>query len=308
MSDTMIAPPVAPVTPVTPPAAPAPNATPFYSEWYGSDGKFNANAWDRLPEDLRGLKTEVSRFGTPEDLLRSYQNKMVLAGRKGLDPLPENAPENVRAERDALLRKALLVPDKPEGYGVKRPDDLPEGAWNETLAKSAAEIMQKGLVAPGVAKQLMELQAKTVMEGMRQQQEGITQFFDAQSKLVKDTWTKEGIDYNKGIDAARQVARTYGIDPDKDPEFKSAKVQLMLQRIKNDLGEDRLVTSDSDPQGTFGESDLSKAADIRSNKQNPYNAMYWDNQHPRHKEVVGMVQRFTAEGLRKQQVQKGAVR
>ena len=97
------APPVtaAPVAPVAAGAAPstpqaAPDASeapkPWHSDWVKADGTINHESYSRLPENLKHLAPSLANVKTPDDMLARISHLTNLAGKKGLGPLPANAP------------------------------------------------------------------------------------------------------------------------------------------------------------------------------------------------------------------------
>ena len=281
-------------------AAPAQNVntSPWYADWMKTDGSLNPESYSRLPEHLRHLEPTLKNAKTVEDVLTKFSNLNTLAGKKGLAPLPKDAPENVVKERNELLRGILGVPDKVEGYGIKKPDDIPQEMWNEQLVNSALKIAHENNIPPAALQRLIQAQ----LEDAKAQRDASVnyekQFFATQDKTIRETLAKQGASYDSAADQAKRAARTLGIDPDKDPVFKNAKVFLALSQVGKMIGEDKLVSGDAQ-DSSMGQGDLDRAKDIISNKANPYNAMYWDSGHPRNREIKQMVNRLQEEGMRK---------
>jgi len=274
------------------------NTTPWYSDWMKTDGSLNPDSYQRLPEHLKHLEPTLKNAKNVEDVLTKFSNLNTLAGKKGLAPLPADAPANVVKERNELLRSINGVPEKPEGYNIKKPDDLPQELWNDGLFNNALKIMHDGNVPPSVAQKLFEAQLQDAKSQRDASVNYEKQFYATQDKTIRDTIAKQGVAYDKTAEMASRAARTLGIDPDKDPVFKNAKVFLALSKVGQYIGEDKLVSAES-VGSNMGESDLSKAKDIVSNKANQYNSMYWDSNHPRNREVKQMVETLQKEGMRK---------
>lgn len=67
-------------------------------------------------------------------------------------PGPDAKPEEV-----AAFRKALGVPDKPDGYGIKKPDQLPEGVvWDDAKVSKFTELAHKHGIPAAAVKEIIE--------------------------------------------------------------------------------------------------------------------------------------------------------
>lgn len=291
---------------VTPPAPPAP----WHTEWMKPDGTLNPSVYDRLPDDIKHLAntTSLKNSKTVEDVFRKIASLETLAGKKGLGPLPDNAPAEAKAERDLLLRSINGVPEKPEGYGIVKPADLPDAAWNPKSAEAAAAIMHKYNVPPAAARELVASQVGFAKQQIAEQASYEANFFAEQETSFRTEAAKNGMAPDKALDLAERSARRFGIDPEADVIFKNAKVRMALAKVAVAVGEPNLVTGNTAAEANNGMSDNDRAKDIISNHSNPERAIYWDAAHPQHKAVVAKVQALMAEDARKRQVATGARR
>lgn len=264
---------------------------PWYKDWLQSDGKLNASAYDRLPEDLKHLKPSLERYGTAENFLRVFDNQMKLAGKKALAPLPDNAPPEVVAERNQLLRSINGVPEKPDGYGIKKPDDLPDAAWNQEHAAAAMAIMHKHNISPKAAAELVALQTAEAKKQLAAQDSYAAQFFAEQDKQIRAGLQGSGINYDQANELAKRGAAMFGIDP-ADPIMKNAKVFLAMTRAATAISEDKFVSGQSGGAKTMSDAQL--AQDIISNKANPEHAAYWNPLDANNKAVKAKVQALMA--------------
>ncbi len=206
-------------------AAAAP--VPYYADLIGKDGTLNHGAFERLPENLRPLAPSLANIKTTDQLFEKISHLNALAGRKGLAPLPADAkPEDIAAQQ-AILRAVNGVPEKAEGYSFKRPDDLPETAWNDNHAKAAQELLHKHNASPALAKDLLALQVQLTKENLGDQQKYVTDFFAAQDQEFRTALQKEGLDYDKTMGLIEQTALRFGMSKD-DQVMKNAGVRLML--------------------------------------------------------------------------------
>lgn len=265
-------------------AAAAPG--PWTSDWVKPDGAINHAAFERLPDDLKPLAPSLANTKTAEDLLRKMVHLNSLAGRKGLAPLPADAkPEDVAAHQ-AVIRAVMGVPEKPEGYGFTRPEDLPEQAWNEENAKAAMALMHKHNVSPAAAKELLALQVNATKANIEAQVKYEQDFYAQQDQSFRQALTKSGDDYDKVMNVVNLTAQRFGMPADH-PILKNADTRLMLQSIAKAIGEPVTVTGQGTDTGTKSERALAES--IIHDKTNPEYAAYWDGQHPKNKEVKAKV-------------------
>jgi len=273
------------------------NTSPWYSDWLKSDGTVNPASYERMPDHLKHLSASLKNHGTVNDVFTKMAHLETLAGKKGLGPLPENAPPEVVKARNELMRSINGVPEKPDGYGITKPADLPDTAWNPKAVETASAIMHKYNVPPAAAKELVASQIAIAKEQLAAQATYEAQFFAAQETKIKDEFARANVPFDKGMDLATRTARTFGIDPDTNPIFKNADVILALQKVGVAIGEPKLVTGDSNKPAD-AMTDQQRAEDIIHNKSNPENAIYWNGGHPQNKAVKQKVNSLLADAHR----------
>lgn len=274
----------------TPADAGAPQAVggdPFYVGLWDKTGKINKAAFDKLPDGLKAYKDTFAKYDTAEAFFHGVGNLVNLAGKKGLQPLPADAPEAVKAERAALMRTLNNVPEKIEGYGVKKPDGLPDEQWNPEYVNGILGVLHKHNASPELVKELVALDAQSAT-AMRAQGEAAKQ---AAYKQEVATLQKEfGAEFGKKIDLAARAARTLGLDPNDASVFGNAKVVSAFARMAEMVSEDRLVNGDA--SAGFSKGDREKALDIINNAANPLHTAYHNTADPRHKQAVDQVTAF----------------
>ena len=270
----------------SPPPIADPNASPpapvehWGKSWHKEDGTFDHAALAKLPDELKPLAAELANFKNENDFLKSFRELRTMASKKGIvDPLPDNATPEQKAERATLLRRAAGAPEKPEGYGIVKPEDLAPQYWDQKYADSMAAIMHKHGVGPEAAKELLAGEVQYAKQAIEGQQRAIAAELERQDKLIRDTAGKEGMDYNQAAEFAKRAALRFGISPE-NPVMKNASVLLAMARVGKLLGEDKLVTGDTNDFNLAANMTLEaaeKAAlDIQTNKNNPDYAAYWN--------------------------------
>lgn len=257
-----------------------PNTTPFYADLYGADGKLNHAAFDRLPDHLKPHVETFKKYQTVEALLGGMGNLSNLAGKKALAPLPDNAPPELKAERQALMRSLNGTPEKPDGYGVKRPDNVPAEYWDEAYVGGMIGILHAHNASPALVKALVDADAKAAIGRVDHNGQTEAQAYAKEEAALR---TAFGPQFNDKVDLAVRAARTLGLDP-KDPIFRNSKVVIAMAKVGEMVSEDRLVSGDS--KSGDGMSDRAKAKDIVTNPANPLHKAYHNENDPQHDEAV----------------------
>lgn len=271
---------------------------PWHSGFVKADGTLDHGAFARLPDNLKGLAPSLANIKTADDLMAKFANLNALAGRKGLAPLPADAkPEDVAAHQ-AVIRSALGVPEKPDGYGLKRPDDLPENMWDEAGAKSVAELLHKHNGSPALAKELIAFEAQRVKAQVEAQGQYEQQFYKEQDDQFRAALQATGDDYDKSMGVITQTAKRMGVAEDS-PLLKNASFRLAMKAVAKAIGEPATVTGTGSDNSTKSAKVLADA--IVHDKTNPEYEAYWKAEHAKHGEVYAKVV-----ALREQQAREDA--
>jgi len=257
-------------------------SAPWFVGLYGSDGKINAKAFDALPDHLKSHKATFSKYQTVEALLGGMGNLANLAGKKGLEPLSKDAPAELQAERTALMRKLNNVPEKPEGYGIKKPDGMPDTMWDGEYVNGVSGILHKHNASPELVAELMKFDSEAAMKKMSGSEAQTAQALEAQRTALKDEF---GVKFAEKIALATRAARTLGLDPENNPMFRTAEGVRAMLKVSEMVSEDKLVSGEG-AGGNFGGDDRAKALDIVNNEANPLHKAFHDADHPQHAHAV----------------------
>lgn len=306
MSEAVLEPPVAGAAtpPVgSPPAGSAAGSPPvgngaiqpFHSDWMKADGTLNSASYERLPEDVRYMKDTLGKYKTAEELVRGMAYAQTLAGKKGLLPLPDNAPAEVRAERKAVLDSINGVPKEAKDYGITRPADISEAHWNQPLAENFAKWAQENSVNPNAVKKLLGVQIDAMKAQVASQAQYEQKFYADQAKVFNDQIRLDNIPAEKANALAEQAAVRLGFDLNNEQDkrvLQNAKVRLAMVRHAISTGEDSFVQGES-PNGSGGDA-ASLAADASRNKANPLYEPLYNPSHPQHRMAVEKVNQWWA--------------
>ena len=212
-----------------------------------------------LPEKYwRNDKVDV------ESLAKGFNGLEQLLGKKAhaiVPPTEKSTPEEV-----AAYRKAIGVPESPEGYNLK-PDQIPEGVtWDDATAKKAAELAHKHNVPAAAMQEFLKFD----MERAAMMNQAAATMIDAQLEAGRAELQKVyGDKFGEKIELARRAALTVGVDP-ASQGFVDPQVVKAIVSLAEKLSDDKLVSGDQ----TGVTSTRARARDIMTNQANPLYAKY----------------------------------
>ncbi|SKA94922.1 hypothetical protein SAMN02745166_02243 [Prosthecobacter debontii] len=277
----------APVSQESVPAAPAsesPEAFDFHSI-LGKDGSFTAGWQEALPEDLREYAAEFGKYPNAMELLRGHANKAKMIGqRTGVKPPGAEA----KPEEIAAWRKALGVPETAEGYGIAKPEALPEGVqWDEGTVKEFQTLAHDLHLTPHQVQSLMAFDLKQKEGLVSRGREGVDSYLNEQRTLLEAEW---GDRIHENTARALRAAQLLGLDPDDAEIGNSAKMIRALHSASVLMQEDRLLGSRSSTAVMGGEA---QAEDIRRNPNNPWHKAYLGHEgKERQQEAAEMIRKL----------------
>ena len=201
-----------------------------------------------------------------ESLAKSHNGLAELLGKKAnAVPVPneKSSPEEV-----AAYRKAIGVPESPEGYKLK-PEQLPQGVtWDDSVAKRAAELAHKHNIPAAAMSELMKFdldRAALMNQAAASMIE--TQLESGRAELQRVYGDK----MPEKIELARRAAVTAGVDPSSQG-FVDPQVVKAIVSLAEKLSDDRLIEGNQ----TGISSTRARARDIMTNESNPLYQRYQD--------------------------------
>lgn len=240
---------------------------------------------NELPAEFDELKPTFANFKDFKTLGKSLKDSMTAARAKteGMIRLPvepgkDAKPEDVeKYQADlAAYRKAVGIPDGPDGYKVALPEKLPEGVTvrDEHLKEFSALAHKIGLT-PAQAQALSDFQLSLTARGHQEFSAGMEKFNADQQAALREAF---GDKLEERVMAAKRVGMTFANNPD-GPQTPAEMVQFMA-RIADAISEDKLAGAN------VVTSHLSPEVQAKELMRQPE---YTDMAHPRHKETVARV-------------------
>jgi hypothetical protein len=229
-------------------------------------GNFKPGWQASLPEDLKPFADVVAKYQNPVELIRGHGNAAKLIGQRPTlkPPAPDAKPEDV-----AAWRTTIGVPETPEGYGLKKPDSLPEGVtWDDAEVASFAKFAHENNLTPAQVQALTAYELKQRETMVAKGKAGMEQFVEGQKQALQTKW---GAKFEENGARAVKAASLLGLDIN-DPEIgNNAKLIEALYNASALFSEDKFVGADKAGMGLTG---AAQAEDIARNPLNPWHAAY----------------------------------
>ena len=199
-----------------------------------------------------------------ESMAKGFNGLEQLLGKKAHAIIPPN--EKSTPQEIAEYRKAIGVPESPEGYNLK-PEQIPEGVtWDDATAKKAAELAHKHNVPAAAMQEFLRFD----MERAAMMNQAAATMIDAQLETGRAELQKVyGDKMPEKIELARRAALTVGVDP-ASQGFVDPQVVKAIVALAEKLSDDKLVSSDQ----TGASSTRARANNIMTNESDPLYAKY----------------------------------
>lgn len=245
------------------------------------DGALNPG-WAKA---LGGNEAWESKYTSLKSLLGSHASLETMMGRDKLVVPTEHSSAD---EWNAFYTK-LGRPEKADGYGIKRPDGVPDGIWDDKLvAGFQAKAHELGLT-PKQASALVAWQLGTTQEAVKAAEAQATQAREQTVTALKTEW---GADYETKLVAAKQAAIAVGGDALlNNPKFSSDPDFIkVMAKVGEMIGEKGNLPGGRDVQSGFNGDPKAEIARIYADPKHPY----FDATHPGHAQAMKDVQALFA--------------
>jgi|APSaa5957512622_1039677.scaffolds.fasta_scaffold38037_1 hypothetical protein len=257
----------------------------FLSTMFSTDGAIQQDALSRLPVDWgENAAHIIGQYGNAYDAFAGLVHNKRLASKKNPGPLREGATDAEKAEFGEMLKSIHGTPNDIDGYGVKRPDNIPEELWNDEATNGFLGILHKHNASPDLVKDLVESSNAETLKllGVTEEQKAL-----AEQQKEKDDMrylTEKSFGNLKGLmsdatDMSVLVQQKTGITPD-DEIWDNPKVIHAMSALKGFFGEDKFPsTGQSNPLNAAQESPRDQIRDMLNNKSNPLYEALRDKTH-----------------------------
>lgn len=201
---------------------------------------------DRMAGNNDGFSRLLKRFASPENFARSYTElqKKLAAGVQ-----PPGLPDGATEEQVAEYRKAIGIPETPEGYGVEFSSELKgDENLNAALQSYLKFAHERNLPPPAVKAATEWYQGEILRQRSEQDAAAVRAAYEVKSQLQREY----GADFKRNQTLALEwlegypgIKRAIEMMPKADIEVTRDLVKLVLENTP----EDRLFSGDGDSGG-----------------------------------------------------------
>lgn len=203
---------------------------------YGNEG-VNADLISSIGDNAPSVKNLLSKYPSLEKLESGVKHMNWLSQQKGLTALDDDAPDDVRARQQEILRSVLHVPEDPSGYKIDKPEGFPdELGWSDERVSRYAEIAHKHNISPAA---LQELVSANAQEQMAQFAELPELQKAAELETLNEIKAEHGPKFDDMLTKAEsglKIARSLGALSDEEMKAMSPTQNPALFRTLSTLG------------------------------------------------------------------------
>jgi hypothetical protein len=238
MSDSLIEPTAESVAEPTAEPTAAPEFS-FYQDGAISEG------FDKMLGENKSARSHFQKYAGAENPFEAAMNGIkdlnFIAGQKERTRPADDASDEDKQAWNNYIRSQLGVPEKADGYGWERPEDISEDMWNQDEMNQFAEILHKGNVPPETAKELFDAYNDSLRGAPEQIEAQMTQQLQVEREKLNGEF---GMDAEKMIKQAGEAANLWGVSQEEAERIgQTAEGVKLLARLKNAVTSD--VTSNT---------------------------------------------------------------
>lgn len=253
-----------------------PSATPNragLSAFYGENG-LNTEAVSELPEDASALKSLLNKYPNEQAFHSGLKNLQYLASQKGLSRLPDDASDADKANQQKMLKEFFQVPDQPDGYGIQKPEGIPDEYWNKEGTDALLGILHKHNASPELVRELAQHQVEALQKALQPNEEAEQARKEQINNEIREAFKGET---KEVLEAAKKGLAVLGIDLPESGDI--ADLQIPHTKI---IEAGKLITEmiSEDAMDTITHSERSAVESLQQQsmaiKNDPSNPFYAD--------------------------------
>lgn len=264
------------------PASPTPSEpSPFALNIYDDAGNLTEEFKASVPEDQQGLLKHFGKYKTTADALKGTHSLMTMAKRGEVGPLADDAPDHVKAEHAAMIRKANGAPEIAGDYVYPVPEGMEASDLDQDAVKAAQEIAHKGNVPQETFKEFADLQQsreQAIHASYAAREQQLVQ--DGIATLTKEFGSEAGAKFQA---ASRAVGEQFpDVNVATDPAFQHPTSIKMALKIAELTAPDGGLKGGSLGGAADGGNYREQSKAIAQDPNNTLYAAYHDQNHPNH--------------------------
>lgn len=248
-----------------------------------ADGLTFRDGWANSIEDssFDEFRSIAAQFKSMPEMLKSLKDSRTEFARRQEGMIKKPGPD-ATAEEKAAWSAALGVPESPDKYEIKVPEQLPEGVeFTAEELTAVRDFAHANGYTTDQVNALIEFQSKMAGAEIGRYTQEQRAAEEAGQQKLKDEW---GMQFEKRSMLAQRAGKTFGIDAEM---MKSPEMLRVMAAVGSAISEDKLA-SPSEIGGILSAGN--EARDIVKNDSNPLYKAYWDPAHPDHEKAVQTVQ------------------
>lgn len=235
------------------------------------DGSF-APEWYNRFEELQGAARTLAKFKRPEALAKSYA---ALESLKGYPDLQDTA-------RMQAFRRSMGLPDKADQFTIPRPENAPDGTWDEALARRLSKVAYEY----GVPEPAMKALAGSYAQECRQQLEAYQveqqrAVEEAEAELQQEWGAQYEDNLNAAQNALARLSAACGVDAEKLLENPALQMNADFIRVLNEAA--KLMDEAPMRRGSTANDPKEEARRMLHDPTHPLHEAYMKANHPQHK-------------------------
>jgi len=243
-------------------------------EFLEPNGNFKAGWEAKFGGDAELAK----KYSSLESLVKGHMNMQTMLGKKGV-PLPD---ANSTDEQWGEFFGKLGRPEKPDGYGLKKPEDMPAELWDDKRMGAFADVAHKAGLTSKQVGALLSWESSFVKAAVAEQKAKSAAASQTAEQALRQEW---GVLYDKKLDGALRMAEA--LDPAlvKDPMLANHPAFIRaLAKMAGMVSETPMLGA-RDTNGAGNQSAKQRLDSIMSNPDDAY----WRKDNPGHEARVDEV-------------------
>lgn len=247
--------------------------TPFAS-FYGQDG-LNREAVEALPEEAKAMRSLIEKYPNEQELYRGIQHLRSTASSKGLERLAPDATDDEKHRHQTMVKEYFGVPDQVEGYGVQKPEGIPDEMWDAEGTNTLLGILHQHNASPDLVKALTEHQVGQMQSTLEKapEQEALRR-----QEVNQELREAFGNDLGQITEDGKRGLQLLGVEMPESGEIADLKIgfakiiemgKRMTELVSEDTQSRGLARGEGrDTAGSYRE----QAAAIKTDPSNPFNS------------------------------------
>lgn len=235
------------------------------------DGSF-APEWYNRFEDLQNAGRTLAKFKRPEALAKSYA---ALESLKGY-PDPQ---DSVRMQ---AFRRSMGLPESPDQFSIPRPEEAPDGAWDDALAQRLSKVAYEYGVPEPAMKALAGSYARECREQLQAYQAEQQRAIEQAEAELQNEW---GSQYESNLNAAQnalvRLSASCGVDAEELLENPALQMNADFIRVLNEAA--KLMDEAPMHRGSSTTNPKEEARRMLYDPTHPLHEAYMKANHPQHK-------------------------